>query len=505
MASISDNLSHIHQEIDKALSQEKSGRKVRLLCVSKTKPDEMIKEAYAAGERCFGESYATEACDKIERLKAAGLNDIEWHFIGPVQKNKTRQIAAHFDVVESLDREIIADRLSEQRPEGMKPLEVYIEVNISGEEQKSGCAPDDAEKLIAHVRSKPNLRFTGLMGIAQDTADQQKILQEFSMLRDMFVRLKKSNPELVNLSIGMTHDLKEAIACGSTEVRIGTAIFGPRVYAQPRLGDSAKLSFIGGGNMASCIFRSVLKHCSPRNITVSGPHVEKLEHFRQDGAAVTSDNLEAARAGSVIFLGVKPQVLTGVLEELAASGTDFSDKLVISMAAGYKLSSISRILHSERLVRIMPNTPASLGEGVTAVAYGSGVSAEDKELVRLLLDGMGKSVEGSEQDLNVIGVIAGCGPAFVYRFMESLISESVKHGLDEQASREIVEQLLKGSADMVIHNQDTPVSKLREAVTSKGGTTFAGLTKMTEGHFEDTMHEAVEAALKRTAEFESMY
>ncbi|MGN0908022.1 MAG: pyrroline-5-carboxylate reductase, partial [Succinivibrio sp.] len=487
MSAISDNLSHVHALIGQAASSSGARQEVRLLCVTKTKPEEMVEEAYRCGERLFGESYAVEASEKIEHLREKGYKDIVWHFIGPIQKNKTRLIAEHFDVVESVDRPIIAERLSDQRPAGMKPLEVMIEVNISGEEQKSGCAPEDVASLAACIASRQNLVLTGLMGVAKDTADRAEIDASFKKLASMFEAMKKDHPSLKVLSMGMTHDMDIAIADGSTEVRIGTAIFGAREYAHQRLDDSKKVAFIGGGNMASCIFASVKKSVSPRNITVSGPHLEKLQHFKDDGASVTTDNAAAARQCGIIFLGVKPQVLTGVLEDLSSSGVDFKDKLVISMAAGFCLSSLKRLTGSDRLVRIMPNTPAMIGQGVTALCCGSGATEEDVKLVKGLLDGMGEVIEGDEKQLDVVGAVAGCGPAFVYRFMEALVAESVRNGMDPKAARAMVEQLVAGSAAMVSRNQDRTLAQLREAVTSKGGTTYAGLCKMTEGHFEEMM------------------
>ena len=505
MSGISDNLSHVHAQIERAASSSGATQQVKLLCVTKTKPEEMVEEAYKCGERLFGESYADEASEKIEHLREKGYKDIVWHFIGPIQKNKTRLIAEHFDVVESVDRPIIAERLSEQRPEGMKPLEVMIEVNISGEEQKSGCAPEDVATLAALIASKKNLSLTGLMGVAKDTADKEEIDASFKHLRAVFDELKKSYPSLSVLSMGMTHDMDIAIADGSTEVRIGTAIFGAREYARQRLDDSRKIAFIGGGNMASCIFESVRKSASPRNITVSGPHLEKLQHFKDEGASVTTDNAAAASSSGIVFLGVKPQVLTGVLEDLAKRGVDFKGRLVISMAAGFCLSSLERLTGSDRIVRIMPNTPAMIGQGVTALCCGKGATADDVKLVKNLLSDMGMTIEGDEKQLDVIGAVAGCGPAFVYRFMEALVAQSVRNGMDGKAARSMVEQLVSGSAAMVVKNQDKTLAQLREAVTSKGGTTYAGLCKMTEGHFEDMMQSVIDASLARTLEFEKMY
>ncbi len=231
MQNILDNLRKVHDQITSSCElANRNAEEVRLLCVSKTKPEQMIIEAYAAGERCFGESYAVEAAQKIESLKAQGYNDIIWHFIGPIQSNKTKHIAAHFDVVESLDRIKIAQRLNDQRPEGLKPLKVMIQVNISHEDQKQGCDENELEELLKACSVLPKLEVIGLMGVARIDANKQELEQSFGSLKALRDRLSDAYPQLKELSMGMTHDLSEAIASGSTEVRIGSAIFGEREY-----------------------------------------------------------------------------------------------------------------------------------------------------------------------------------------------------------------------------------------------------------------------------------
>ncbi|MGN0915804.1 MAG: YggS family pyridoxal phosphate-dependent enzyme [Succinivibrio sp.] len=505
MEKIAEKLSEIHNQINSAAKDNnRLSSDVCLLCVSKTKPEELIKQAYAAGERHFGESYAVEACEKIDHLKEDGYKDIVWHFIGPIQKNKTKLIASHFDIVESVDRQIVAQRLNEQRPEGMNKLDVLIQVNISDESQKSGCSIEDVPALVEYIQSCRNLRLRGFMGIGMDTDDRDLISQEFAQLKGLFDSYKTKIKDFDILSMGMTHDLDLAIANGSNEVRIGTAIFGAREYKNKTM-TNKKIAFVGGGNMASCIFESILNTVAASDITVSGPHLEKLEKFKAVGASVTTDNVQAVKDADVVFLGVKPQILTGVLEQIRDSGIDLGKKLFVSMAAGYKISSITRYLSSTNIIRIMPNTPAKLGLGVIATAYGDGVSSEDKVLCKSYLSHMGQCIDGDENALNVIGAVCGCGPAFVYRFMEALVSEAVRHGISEKDARQMVEQTVFGSASMVIKNQDSSIASLREAVTSKGGTTFAGLTKMTEGNFEQMMQNVIQASLDRTYEFEKMF
>lgn len=232
MQQVIDNLSHIHQTIEQACEKlHRDSHEITLLCVSKVKPIEMIKQAYAAGERHFGESYTQEAVIKIPELKAQGFNDIIWHFIGPIQSNKTKHIAAHFDVVESVDRIKILDRLNEQRPDNLPKLKVLIQVNISHEEQKQGCEVSELGALLEHASGLSKLEVIGLMGVARDQAPNEEIAQSFELLSSLLQQYKATYPELKVLSMGMTHDMEIALEHGSTELRIGSAIFGERDYS----------------------------------------------------------------------------------------------------------------------------------------------------------------------------------------------------------------------------------------------------------------------------------
>lgn len=198
---------------------------VALLAVTKTRPPADVREAFAAGQRAFGESYVSEA---LEKMAALGDLPLEWHFIGPVQSNKTRPIAEHFAWVHSVDREKIARRLSDQRPAGLPPLQVCLEVNVSGEATKAGVAPTELEPLARQVTGLPGLRLRGLMAVPapEDDFDRQRV--GFRRLRGLFDDLRAHGLDLDTLSMGMTADLEAAIAEGSTLVRVGTAIFGPR-------------------------------------------------------------------------------------------------------------------------------------------------------------------------------------------------------------------------------------------------------------------------------------
>ncbi|KQZ86499.1 MULTISPECIES: YggS family pyridoxal phosphate-dependent enzyme [unclassified Pseudomonas] len=228
MSTIADNILQVSSRIHAAtLAANRVENSVQLLAVSKTKPAQALREAYAAGLRDFGENYLQEALGK--QLELADLPLI-WHFIGPIQSNKTRAIAEHFDWVHSVDRLKIAQRLSEQRPADLPPLNICIQVNVSGEASKSGCTPDDLPALANAISALPRLKLRGLMAIPEPTEDRAAQDAAFAAVQSLQASL---NLPLDTLSMGMSHDLESAIAQGATWVRIGTALFGARDYSQP--------------------------------------------------------------------------------------------------------------------------------------------------------------------------------------------------------------------------------------------------------------------------------
>lgn len=198
---------------------------VTLLAVSKTWPAEAVREAAAAGQRAFGENYVQEGVDKVEALRAL---DLEWHFIGPLQSNKTRPVASAFDWVHGVDRLKIAERLSAQRDVHLPPLNVCIQVNVSGEASKSGVAPDEVVALATSVAALPRLQLRGLMCIPEPTQDLALLRSRFALLRGLRDELVGRGLGLDTLSMGMSDDIEAAIAEGATIVRVGTAIFGER-------------------------------------------------------------------------------------------------------------------------------------------------------------------------------------------------------------------------------------------------------------------------------------
>ncbi|MFT4046450.1 MAG: YggS family pyridoxal phosphate-dependent enzyme [Solimonas sp.] len=230
MADIEANLAAVRHRIRTAcLVAARAPDAVRLLAISKTCSADAIRRAHAAGQSAFGENYLQEALDKRAALDDLPASSVEWHFTGPIQSNKTRAIAEHFDWVHGVDHLKVAQRLSGQRPASLPPLQVCVQVNISGEASKSGCAPDEALPLCRAVAALPNLKLRGLMAIPAPLADGANARAPFRALRELFEALRRDGFELDTLSAGMSDDLEAAIAEGSTLVRIGSAIFGARI------------------------------------------------------------------------------------------------------------------------------------------------------------------------------------------------------------------------------------------------------------------------------------
>ena len=229
MSAIADNLQAVQARISNAAAAVgRSPESVRLLAVSKTWPLACVLDAAEAGQRAFGENYVQEGIDKIAAVSGRNL---EWHFIGPLQSNKTKPVAEHFDWVHSINRLKIAERLSAQRPAYLAPLQVCVQINVSGEASKSGCAPDEALALCRAVAALPGLQLRGLMAIPEPTDDLQAQRIPFCKLRELREQICAAGLPLDTLSMGMSHDLEAAVAEGATIVRIGTAIFGERNYA----------------------------------------------------------------------------------------------------------------------------------------------------------------------------------------------------------------------------------------------------------------------------------
>lgn len=223
---LSKNIAKLRQRVRRAAEKSQySNRSVLLLAVSKTRPAQDVRAAHACGLTDFGESYLQEALHKISELQDLPL---VWHFIGPVQSNKTAGIAAHFHWVHSVDRARVAKRLSAQRPPQLPPLQVCLQVNISGEDSKSGVSLEDLPQLARTVIELPGLKLRGLMAIPAAESDGGQLQEAFRQMRNAMTELRVLAPDIDTLSMGMSADMESAIMEGATTVRVGTAIFGPR-------------------------------------------------------------------------------------------------------------------------------------------------------------------------------------------------------------------------------------------------------------------------------------
>jgi PLP dependent protein len=228
MATIEANIQQVRARIAAACAgAQRAVESVTLLCVSKTFSADSVREAHAAGERRFGENYVQEGVDKIAAL-ADLRGHIEWHLIGPLQSNKTRVVAEHFDWVHSVDRLKTAQRLSDQRPPHLPPLQVCLQVNISGEDSKSGLAPQEVAGVARAVAALPRLRLRGLMAIPEPAGDLASQRRPHAALRELLAGLQGDGLTMDTLSMGMSADLEAAVMEGATIVRVGTAIFGGR-------------------------------------------------------------------------------------------------------------------------------------------------------------------------------------------------------------------------------------------------------------------------------------
>ena len=227
---IKNNLITIHQQIKQyCLQVQRPESAVKLLAVSKTKPVEAILAAYHAGQTAFGENYVQEGIEKIQYFERQNIQ-LEWHFIGSLQSNKTKLVAEHFDWMQTLDRLKTAERLNQQRPLHKAPLNVLIQINISNEDSKGGIPAEEMSDFAKQQKNLPHLRLRGLMAIPAATENEQDQMQVFRQMELLFRRLQQEFPtdQIDTLSMGMSDDMASAIKCGSTMVRIGTAIFGKR-------------------------------------------------------------------------------------------------------------------------------------------------------------------------------------------------------------------------------------------------------------------------------------
>lgn len=270
-----------------------------------------------------------------------------------------------------------------------------------------------------------------------------------------------------------------------------------------------QITFIGGGNMAKCIIGGLIKNgfCA-NNINVSTPHQEKVEQLKKTFMINGStSNVEEAKKADIIVLAIKPQMMSEVLKELAQNISSFNNKLIISIMAGVTIQRMQELLpNANRIVRVMPNTPALLGLGLAGLYSSAECSNDDIELADYLLKTCGKTVWVKEEnDIDSITALSGSAPAYFFLFMECMVNKAKELGFSEEDAKLIIEQVALGSAQMVSQNKDKTIAELRQAVTSKGGTTFAALQVFEQDGLEQITHKAMDACIARAKEMAKMF
>jgi pyrroline-5-carboxylate reductase len=273
--------------------------------------------------------------------------------------------------------------------------------------------------------------------------------------------------------------------------------------------NNLKIAFIGGGNMARSLISGLIKAGYDSNlISVSNRSEGKLIALNKDFGIKTSlDNYEIAKAADVIVLAVKPQFMAEMLNQLTAKINDYGNRLIISLAAGVTVERLTGLLNGhKKIVRLMPNTPALIGYGVTGTFAAPDVNAEEKEFTNRILTAVGKVVwVEKESDINTVTAASGSSPAYFFLFMQYLIEHTKEMGLSEDQARTLVVETALGAAQMAIKNVDVSLETLRAQVTSKGGTTFAAISKFEELNLKDSVSAAMDACVARAEEMQKLF
>lgn len=500
MSTIAENIAKVAARIREAA--QAAGRDpatVGLLAVSKTKPAAAVREAHAAGLRDFGENYLQEALGKQAELADLPLN---WHFIGPIQSNKTRPIAEHFQWVHSVDRLKIAQRLSEQRPAGLPPLNVCLQVNVSGEASKSGCAPEDLPALAEAVKQLPNLRLRGLMAIPEPTAERAAQHAAFARLRELLLDL---NLGLDTLSMGMSDDLEAAIGEGATWVRIGTALFAPATTAR-RL-----LEGIPYEHTPHSVHRRRQHGRQPDRRPARPRRAGGADPRQRPGRRATREDRRRVRhrRGRVQRRGRGRRRRRGPVGQAAGH-----ESRVPGLGAGAEAGATDR-LHRRRHPLRQPRSlarpaapggplhaqhPGAAAPGASGLYANAQVSAAQREQAGQLLSAVGIALWlDDEAQIDAVTAVSGSGPAYFFLLMQAMTDAGEKLGLSRETASRLTLQTAFGAAQMALSSEVEP-AELRRRVTSPNGTTEAAIKSFQANGFEALVEQALNAASQRSAE-----
>ena len=490
--------------------------------MSKTRPPEAVREAFNCGLSAFGENYLSEALEKIEQLQDLPL---EWHFIGPIQSNKTRPIAEHFDWVHSVERSKIARRLNDQRPAELPPLQVCIQVNISEEQAKSGLSLAQLPDLADEILSLPRLQLRGLMAIPAPSTDPIEQVAAFEQLQQALAELRNPGTRAGYSLNGYVerhggryshwvdhctyrdgylwpHAKRDFAVRQTVYCCFGIEQCDSPTAARTSLLKKPHIAFIGAGNMASSIIGGLLESGHPRDrLSAADPFEPSRDRLRETAQIqVTADNSSAAASADVVILAVKPQVMAEALSSVAAV-VQANGALVISIAAGITLASMeARLGDNTAIVRCMPNTPALLGCGASALYGNSAVMRDQHAYADDILGAVGITawVE-REEELDAITALSGSGPAYFFLFMEAMIDAGVKQGLDRDTATSLTLQTALGAARMA-GESDVDLVELRRRVTSPGGTTERAVGEFESQGIRAMVDTAMSGAAERAAE-----
>jgi pyrroline-5-carboxylate reductase len=490
---IADRLEGVLERIAQAAARAgRDPEEIRLVGVTKGKSASLVAAGVRAGIRSIGENYVQECVPKLlevlEILRGERLPAPRWHFIGRLQRNKARQVAQLFDVVETLDRPALGAALDRRAEQAGRRLEVLLQTNVSEEPQKGGVEPALLPDLLAASRAWRHLRVVGLMAVPAAADDPEASRAEFARLRSL-------RDEMVGASGG------EALR----ELSVRERIEGDRTRARRRPMSepvAARIGFLGGGAMASALIGGLrAAGLEAAQLRAADPDPSRRKLLEEEhGIETWADNASLLSATDAVVVAVKPGVALPALEALRGA-PEREGPLWISIAAGITLADIELALGAPvRAVRAMPNTPALVRAGATAICGNARATPADLALARALFESVGVCwTAPNESLLDAVTGLSGSGPAYVFVFLEALGDAGVRMGLPRDAAYQLAFQTVLGAARLAIEGGQHP-AQLKDQVTSPGGTTIAGLERLEAGGLRAAVHEAVAAATQRSRE-----
>jgi pyrroline-5-carboxylate reductase len=500
---IADRLEGVLERIAQAAARAgRDPEEIRLVGVTKGKSASLVAAGVRAGIRSIGENYVQECVPKLlevlEILRGERLPAPRWHFIGRLQRNKARQVAQLFDVVETLDRPALGAALDRRAEQAGRRLEVLLQTNVSEEPQKGGVEPALLPDLLAASRAWPHLRVVGLMAVPAAADDPEASRAEFA-------RHCASSPWGCPRTSRLRSKREPRSFASARRCSVRERIEGDRTRARRRPMSepvAARIGFLGGGAMASALIGGLrAAGLEAAQLRAADPDPSRRKLLEEEhGIETWADNASLLSATDAVVVAVKPGVALPALEALRGA-PEREGPLWISIAAGITLADIELALGAPvRAVRAMPNTPALVRAGATAICGNARATPADLALARALFESVGVCwTAPNESLLDAVTGLSGSGPAYVFVFLEALGDAGVRMGLPRDAAYQLAFQTVLGAARLAIEGGQHP-AQLKDQVTSPGGTTIAGLERLEAGGLRAAVHEAVAAATQRSRE-----